>query len=58
MLGHVGVRGERGGLVSECGKVSGATVQMQLKLAVVGTVGVGGIREVAEKSLDFTKNSD
>ncbi len=33
-------------------------MKLQLKLAVWGTVEVGGIRGVAVKCLDITKNSD
>ena len=39
-------------------KVCGSTVKLQLKLAVLSTVEVGGIRGVAVKCLDITKNSD
>ena len=39
-------------------KVCGSTVKLQLKLAVLSTVEVGGIRGVAVKWLDSTKNSD
>ncbi len=39
-------------------KVGGSTVKLQLKLAVLSTVEVGGIRGVAVKCLDITKNSD
>ncbi len=39
-------------------KVCGTTVKLQLKLAVLSTVEEGGIRCVAVKCLDITKNSD
>ncbi len=39
-------------------KVCGSTVKLQLKLAVLSTVEVGGFRVVAVKCLDMTKNSD
>ncbi len=39
-------------------KVGGSTVKLQLKLAVLSPVEVGGIRGVAGKCLDITKNSD
>ncbi len=40
------------------GKVCGSTVKLQLILASLSTVEVGGIRGVAVKCLDITKNSD
>ncbi len=39
-------------------KVPGSTVKLQLILAVLSTVEVGGIRGVAVKCLDMMKNSD
>ena len=39
-------------------KVCGSTVKLQLILAVLSTVEAGGIRGVAVKCLDITKNSD
>ncbi len=39
-------------------QVCGSTVKLQLKLSVVSTVEVVGIRGVAVKCLDITKNSD
>ncbi len=39
-------------------KVGGSTGKVQLRLAAVRTVEVGGIRGVAEKCLDITKKSD
>ncbi len=39
-------------------KVRGLTVKLQLVLADLSTVEVGGIRGVAVKCLDITKNSD
>ncbi len=39
-------------------KVCGSTVKLQLIMAVLSTVEVGGIRGVAVKCLDITKNSD
>ncbi len=39
-------------------KVCGSTVKLTLLLADLSTVEVGGIRGVAVKCLDITKNSD
>ncbi len=39
-------------------KVWGSTGKLQLILAALSTVEVGGIRGVAVKCLDITKNSD
>ncbi len=39
-------------------KVCGSTVRLKLILAALTTVEVGGIRGVAVKCLDITKNSD
>ncbi len=39
-------------------KVGGSTVKLQLILASMSTVEVGGIRGVEVKFLDITKNSD
>ncbi len=39
-------------------KVCGSTVKLQLILVVLSPVEVGGIRGVAVKCLDITKNSD
>ncbi len=39
-------------------KVCGSNVKLQLILAALSTVEVGGIRGVAVKCLDITKNSD
>ncbi len=39
-------------------KVFGSTVKLQLILAALSTVEVGGIPGVAVKCLDITKNSD
>ncbi len=39
-------------------KVCGSTVKLKLILAALSTVEVGGIRGVAVKCLDITKNSD
>ena len=39
-------------------KVRGSTSELQLILDVLSTVEVGGIRGVAVKCLDITKNSD
>ncbi len=38
--------------------VGGSNVKMELVLAALSTVEVGGIRGVAVKCLDITKNSD
>ena len=39
-------------------KVSGSTVELQLKLVALSAFAVDGIRGVAVKCLDITKNSD
>ncbi len=39
-------------------KVCGSNVKLQLIMASLSTVEVGGIRGVAVKCLDITKNSD
>ncbi len=39
-------------------KVGGSTVKLELLLAALSEVEVGGIRDVAVKCLDITKNSD
>ena len=39
-------------------KVCGLTVELQLKLAFLSAFEAGGIRGVAVKCLDITKNSD
>ncbi len=39
-------------------KVCGSTVKLQLILEILSAVEVGGIRGVAVKCLDITKNSD
>ena len=39
-------------------KVCGSTVKLQLILATLSATEVGGIRGVAVKCLDITKNSD
>ncbi len=49
---------ERRRVVKSVVKVCGSTVKLQLILASVSTVEVGGIRGVAVKCLDITKNSD
>ncbi len=45
-------------MVQSVVKVGGSTVKLQLILADLSTVEVGGIRGVAVKCLDITKNSD
>ncbi len=45
-------------MVKSVVKVCGSTVKLQLILAVLSTVEVGGIRGVAVKCLDITKNPD
>ncbi len=45
-------------MVKSVGKVCGSTGKLQLILAALSTVEVGGIRGVAVKCLDITKNSD
>ncbi len=45
-------------VVKSVGKVCGSTVKLQLILAALSTVEVGGMRGVAVKCLDITKNSD
>ncbi len=45
-------------VVKSVEKVCGSTIKLQLILAALRTVEVGGIRGVAVKCLDITKNSD
>ncbi len=45
-------------MVKSVGKVCGSTVELHLIMAALSTVEVGGIRGVAVKCLDITKNSD
>ncbi len=45
-------------MVKSVVKDGGSTVKLQLILAALSTVEVGGIRGVAVKCLDITKNSD
>ncbi len=49
---------ERRLVVKSVVQVCGSTVKLQLILAALSTVEVGGIRGVAVKCLDITKNSD
>ena len=58
LSGFIGFKGSVDGLLSQLLKVCGSTVKLQLILAVLSTVEVGGIRGVAVKCLDITKNSD
>ncbi len=58
MIRIYGVVRESRWMVKAVVKVCGSTVKLQLKLAVLSTVEVGGIRGVAVKCLDITKNSD
>ncbi len=44
-------------MVKSVVKVCGSTVKLQLKLAVLSTVEVGGIRGVAVKCLDIRRNT-
>ncbi len=53
-----GVERERRWVVKSGVKVCGSTVKLQVILASLSTVEVGGIRGVAVKCLDITKNSD
>ncbi len=52
------VERERRWVVKSVVKVGGSTVKLHLILAALSTVEVGGIRGVAVKCLDITKNSD
>ncbi len=45
-------------MVKSVVKVCGSTVELQMILAALSTVEVGGSRGVAVKCLDITKNSD
>ena len=45
-------------MVKSVVKVCGSTVKLQLILATLSAAEVGGIRGVAVKCLDITKNSD
>ncbi len=49
---------ERGVVVKSGVKICGSNVKIPLVLAALRTVEVGGIRCVAVKSLDITKNSE
>ncbi len=49
---------ERRRVVKSVVKGCGSTVKLQLIMASLSTVEVGGIRGVAVKCLDITKNSD
>ncbi len=52
------VERERRWVVKAVVKVCGSTVKLQLILEDLSPVEVGGIRSVAVKCLDITKNSD
>ena len=58
LSGFIGFKGSVGGLISQPVKVCGSTVKLQLILSVLSTVEVSGIRGVAVKCLDITKNSN
>ena len=45
-------------MVKSVVKVFGSTVELQLKLAILSAAEAGGIRGVAVKCLDITKNPD
>ena len=61
LSGFIGFKGSVDGLrwaVKSVVKVSGSTVELQLKLVALSAFAVDGIRGVAVKCLDITKNSD
>ena len=58
LSGFIGFKGSVGGRLSQPVKVCGSTVKLQLILVFLSAVEVGGIRGVAVKCLDITKNSD
>ncbi len=45
-------------LIKSAVKVCGSTIKVPLKLVDLSIVGVGGMRGVAVKCVDITKNSD
>ena len=58
LSGFIGFKGSVGGRLSQPVKVWGSTLKLQLILASLSAVEVCGIRGVAVKCLDITKNSD
>ncbi len=58
LSGFIGFKGCVGGKISQPVKVCGSTVKLQLILFFLSVHKVGGIRGVAVKCLDITKNSD
>ena len=58
LSGFIGFKGSADGVVKSAVKVWGSTLKLQLILASLSAVEVCGIRGVAVKCLDITKNSD
>ncbi len=58
LSGFIGFKGSVGGALSQRVKVCGSTVKLQLILGSLSTAQAGGIRGVAVKCLDITKNPD
>ncbi len=58
LSGFIGFKGSVGRIFKSVVKVHGPTVKLQLKLKVLSARRDAGIRGVAVKCLDITKNSD
>ena len=58
LSGFIGFKGSVGGMCKSAVKVCGSTVKLQLILIVLSAHRDAGIRGVAVKCLDITKNSD
>ena len=58
LSGFIGFKGSVGGMCKSAVKVCGSTVKLQLKLPFLSVRRDVGIRGVAVKCLDITKNSD
>ena len=58
LSGFIGFKGSVGGTCKSAVKVCGSTVKLQLKLPFLSVRRDVGIRGVAVKCLDITKNSD
>ena len=58
LSGFIGFKGSVGGTCKSAVKVCGSTVKLQLILSVLSVHRDAGLRGVAVKCLDITKNSD
>ena len=58
LSGFIGFKGSVGGTCKSAVKACGPTAELQLILAFLSAYEVCGIRGVAVKCLDITKNSD